>query len=386
MTETADVVIIGGGIVGSSIAYNLAVQGCTNVLIIEREERQGLGSTSKSMGGVRAQFATPINIQMSRYSIDVFSRFEEMTGHTADYKAHGYVFCATKPSHLAYLEANQAKQKTFGLNNVAIISTADIAQFVPQMRVDDIIGGSYCPTDGFVDPHSVMTGFAKSAKELGVRVWVNTDVTGINIENGQITGVQTSQGEVHAPVVVNAAGPWAANVAKLAGFDLPVKPLRRQIVKTQTCDFLPAKFPMMIDMSNGFHFRREGDAILLAWPDNEETYGFKSAFTPEFIEKVLTCALSRVPQFEDLAVNPKQCWAGMYEVTPDHHAIIGAAPGINGLFFANGFSGHGVMHSPATGRITADLILHGKCEALDASPLSVQRFAEGKLLEETAVI
>ena len=386
MTETADVIIIGGGIVGSSIAYNLAVQGCTNVLIIEREERQGLGSTSKSMGGVRAQFATPINIQMSRYSIDVFSRFEEMTGHTADYKAHGYVFCATKPSHLAYLEANQAKQKTFGLNNASMISTADIAQFVPQMRVDDIIGGSYCPTDGFVDPHSVMTGFAKSAKELGVRVWVNTEVTGINIENGQITGVQTSQSEVHAPVVVNAAGPWAANVAKLAGFDLPVKPLRRQIVKTQTCDFLPAKFPMMIDMSNGFHFRREGDAILLAWPDNEETYGFKSAFTPDFIEKVLTCALNRVPQFEDLAVNPKQCWAGMYEVTPDHHAIIGAAPDIKGLFFANGFSGHGVMHSPATGRITADLILHGKCEALDASPLSVQRFAEGKLLEETAVI
>ena len=293
MTETADVIIIGGGIVGSSIAYNLAVQGCTNVLIIEREERQGLGSTSKSMGGVRAQFATPINIQMSRYSIDVFSRFEEMTGHTADYKAHGYVFCATKPSHLEYLRANQAKQKTFGLNNAVMISTADIAQFVPQMRVDDIIGGSYCPTDGFVDPHSVMTGFAKSAKELGVRVWVNTEVTGINIENGQITGVQTSQGEVHAPVVVNAAGPWAANVAKLAGFDLPVTPLRRQIVKTQTCDFLPAKFPMMIDMSNGFHFRREGDAILLAWPDNEETYGFKSAFTPEFIEKVLTCALNR---------------------------------------------------------------------------------------------
>ncbi|HEX4946880.1 MAG TPA: FAD-dependent oxidoreductase, partial [Blastocatellia bacterium] len=267
MAETADVVIIGGGIVGSSIAYNLATQGCTNVLIIEREERQGLGSTSKSMGGVRAQFATPVNIQMSLYSIDVFARFEELTGETAGYKAHGYVFCATKESHLDYLRENQAKQKAFGLNNAVMISQAEIAEFVPQMRVDDMIGGSYCPTDGFVDPNSVMTGFAKRAKELGVRVWTNADVTGINVENGQITGVQTSRGDVHSPVVVNAAGPWAAHVSQLAGFDLPVTPLRRQIVKTQSCDFLPAKFPMMIDMSTGFHFRREGDAILLAWPD-----------------------------------------------------------------------------------------------------------------------
>ncbi len=386
MAETADVVIIGGGIVGSSIAYNLAAQGCTNVLIIEREERQGLGSTSKSMGGVRAQFATPVNIQMSLYSIDVFARFEELTGETAGYKAHGYVFCATQESHLDYLRENQTKQKAFGLDNAVMISQADIAEFVPQMRVDDMIGGSYCPTDGFVDPNSVMTGFAKRAKELGVRVWTNTEVTGINAVNGQIASVQTSQGEVQTRVVVNAAGPWAAPVAKLAGFDLPVKPLRRQIVKTQICDFLPAKFPMMIDMSTGFHFRREGDAILLAWPDDEETYGFHSSFTHDFMEKILQRAMDRVPQFEDLPVNPKQCWAGLYEVSPDHHAIIGPAPNVNGLYLANGFSGHGVMHSPATGRITADLILHGKCDVIDAAPLGVERFAAGRLLEETAVL
>jgi sarcosine oxidase subunit beta len=385
MSETADVVIIGGGIVGSSVAYHLAESGCANVLIIEREEKQGLGSTSKSMGGVRAQFATPINVQMSLYSIDLFSRFEEVMGQTADYRAHGYLFCATTEAHLKYLRENQEKQKAFGLKNAEMASREDVVKMVPQLIADDIIGGAYCPTDGFVDPYSVMTGFAKRAKELGARVWLNTAVTGVNVENGAVTGVKTTRGEVSTRNVVNAAGPWAAGVAQMAGVELPVNPLRRQIVKTQRCDFLPAKFPMVIDMSTGFHFRREGEAILMAWPDDEETCGFKTTFTHDFLEKVLTRAVERVPQFADLPVNPKQCWAGMYEVSPDHHAIIGPAPGVKGLFFANGFSGHGVMHSPASGRITADLIL-GRPSFVDPAPLRVERFAEGKLLEETAVL
>ncbi|HZF39571.1 MAG TPA: FAD-dependent oxidoreductase [Blastocatellia bacterium] len=385
MIETADVVIIGGGIVGSSVAYHLAESGCANVLIIEREEKQGLGSTSKSLGGVRAQFATPINIQMSLYSIDLFSRFEEVTGQTADYRAHGYLFCATTEAHLKYLRENQEKQRAFGLKNAEMISREDIVKMVPQMVADDLIGGAYCPTDGFVDPYGVMTGFAKRAKELGARIWLNTAVTGVNIENGAVTGVRTTNGEVSTRNVVNAAGPWAAGIARMAGVDLPVTPLRRQIVKTQRCDFLPAKFPMVIDMSTGFHFRREGEAILMAWPDDEETHGFKTAFTHDFLEKILTRAVDRVPEFVDLPVNPKQCWAGMYEVSPDHHAIIGPAPGVKGLFFANGFSGHGVMHSPASGRITADLIL-GRRSFVDPAPLGVERFAEGRLLEETAVL
>jgi sarcosine oxidase, subunit beta len=385
MPTTADVVIIGGGIVGSSIAYHLAESGCANVLVVEREEKQGLGSTGKSMGGVRAQFATPINIQMSIYSIDLFSRFEEVTGQTADYRAHGYLFCATTEAHLNYLLENQEKQKAFGLKNAEMVSREDVVKMVPQLIADDFIGGAYCPTDGFVDPYGVMTGFAKRAKELGARVWLDTAVTGVNVENGAVTGVRTTRGEISTRNVVNAAGPWAASVAQMAGVELPVTPLRRQIVKTQRCDFLPAKFPMVIDMSTGFHFRREGEAILMAWPDAEETYGFNTTFTHDFLERILTRAVDRVPQFADLPVNPKQCWAGMYEVSPDHHAIIGPAPGVKGLFFANGFSGHGVMHSPASGRITADLIL-GRRSFVDAAPLGIERFAEGRLLEETAVL
>ena len=403
MTETAEVVIIGSGIVGSSVAYHLAEQGCTNVLVIEREAHQGKGSTGKSMGGVRAQFATPVNIQMSRYSIDFFSRFDEVMGHPADYRAHGYLFCATTERHLEYLKTNRERQLALGVKNVELVSREDIAKFVPQLRVDDILGGTFCQTDGFVDPHSVMMGFMLNARERGVRLWLDTQVTGIEVERGagtagispasdpgsttsRITGVMTTRGRVSTPIVVNAAGAWAAEVAGFAGSELPVEPLRRQLVPTEPFDGLPQRFPMVIDMSTGFHFRREGKGILLAWNDPDETPGFKTDFDPAFVEKILTRAADRVPRLAEAEVNPRRAWAGLYEMTPDHHAVIGPAPDVAGLYFVNGFSGHGVMHSPASGRITADLILNGHSELVDATQLNVARFARGQLLEETAVL
>jgi sarcosine oxidase subunit beta len=418
--ETADVVIIGSGIVGSSVAYHLAQAGCANVLVIEREAHQGKGSTGKSMGGVRAQFSTPVNIQMSRYSIDFFSRFDEVVGHPADYRAHGYLFCATNERHLAYLKANRERQNALGVTNVEWVTPEDIVAMVPQMRVDDILGGTLCPTDGFVDPHSVMMGFMLNARERGARLWLDTQVTGIRVDSetgdpsasarqslaennhlgfaakaeplrtsgrqSRIAGVETSRGFVSTRVVVNAAGAWAAEVAGMAGADLPVEPLRRQLVPTEPFDQLPKRFPMVIDMSTGFHFRREGKGILLAWNDPEETSGFKTEFDPAFVEKILTHAASRVPLLAEAEVNPRRAWAGLYEMTPDHHAIIGPAPNVEGLYFVNGFSGHGVMHSPASGRIAADLVLQGHSDLIDATQLSVNRFSEGKLLEETAVL
>lgn len=386
MTDTADVVIIGSGIVGSSVAYHLADAGCASVLMIEREAHQGLGSTGKSMGGVRAQFATPVNIQMSIHSIAFFSTFDEVVGYPADYRPHGYLFVATTDKHLDYLKANRERQMALGLKGVELISREDIVKLLPQLRADDVVGGTFCPTDGFVDPHSVMMGFSTRARERGARLWLNTTVTGIEVAGGAVKAVDTTRGRVETRTVVNAAGAWAAGVARMAGAELPVEPLRRQLAPTEPFDGLPKKFPMVIDMSTGFHFRREGAGILLAWNDPEETPGFKTDFDPRFIEKVLTRAADRVPCLADAAVNPRRCWAGLYEMTPDHHGIIGPSPTVKGLYFANGFSGHGVMHSPASGHITSELILKGRSDLLDATLLSVERFATGKLLEETAVL
>src|SRR5205823_5854567 len=209
-------------------------------------------------------FATPVNIKMSRYSIDFFSNFDEVLGHPADYRAHGYLFCATTERHLDYLKTNREKQLALGVKNVELVSREDIVGMVPQLRADDVVGGTFCPTDGFVDPHSVMMGFMLKARERGVKLWLDTKVTSIEVEPelGRVTGVMTTRGVVSTRVVVNAAGPWAAEVAKMAGAELPVEPLRRQLVPTEPFDKLPQRFPMVIDMSTGFHFRREGKGIL----------------------------------------------------------------------------------------------------------------------------
>ena len=385
--QTAEVVIIGGGIVGASIAWHLTEAGCRSVLIVERESHQGKGSTGKSMGGVRAQFATIPNIQMSLYSIPFYAAFEERLGHPSGYSPQGYLFVANKPSHLQYLRTNQVLQKSLGLSQARMLAQEEIVAIVPQLRADDVLGGSFCPTDGFVDPYSVMVGFTTRACEQGATLWRSTEVTAIHHNGKGITGVETTRGEVSTRVVVNAAGPWAAEVAALAGIQLPVEPMRRMLIPTEPFDGVSHKIPMVVDMSTGFHFRPESLGFLLAWNDPEEKMGFNTNFEPSFIEKVLTLAADRVPCFENLAVNPKRAWAGLYEMSPDHHAIIGPVAEPAGFFCANGFSGHGVMHAPATGRMVADLVLQGRTDVIDkVEVLSPTRFARGELLHETALL
>lgn len=384
--QTAEVVIIGGGIVGSSIAYHLTAAGCRDVLVIERETAQGKGSTGKSMGGVRAQFSTPVNIQMSLYSIPFYASFDDKLGYPADYRPQGYLFCATNEKHLAYLRSNYEKQIAMGLKDVRLVSGNEIRDMFPQLRGDDIVGGSFCSSDGFVDPYSVMVGLMTWAADHGARLWKHTEVTCIDRDAQGIFTVQTGRGAVSTRKVVNAAGAWSKSVAAMVGVDLPVEPLRRMLVPTEPFDQFPHSAPMIIDMSNGFHFRPEALGFLLAWNDPEETPGYKMDFDPAFIEKILVRAADRVPVFENLAVNPKRAWAGLYEMTPDHHPILGEAPGVPGFFLANGFSGHGVMHAPATGKILSDLIGTGKTDLIDASLLGLSRFAEGRTIHETAVL
>ncbi len=384
--QTAEVVIIGGGIVGSSIAYHLIAAGCKDVLVIERETAQGKGSTGKSMGGVRAQFSTPVNIQMSLYSIPFYASFEERLGNPCDYRPQGYLFCATNDKHMAYLRANYEKQVAMGLKDVRMVTGDEIRGRFPQLRADDIVGGSFCSSDGFVDPYSAMIGFMTWAADHGAKLWKNTPVTGITRDANGISVVETTRGPVSTRKLVNAAGAWAAGIAKMLDVDLPVEPLRRMLVPTEPFDQFPHSAPMIIDMSNGFHFRPEALGFLLAWNDPEETPGYKTDFEPSFIEKILTRAADRVPVFENLAVNPKRAWAGLYEMTPDHHPILGEAPGVPGFFLANGFSGHGVMHAPATGKILSDLVLTGQTSLIDARLLDLARFAEGRTIHESAVL
>ena len=392
MAETADVVIIGGGIVGASIAYHLAEAGCPDVLVVERGVEQGLGSTGQATGGVRAQFSTRINIQMSLYSIDFFSHFEEATNCQSGYQPNGYLFVATSEQHLEYLKRARERQRAAGLETVEIVSRKDIGEMVPQLRTDDVFGGSYCPTDGLIEPLSVMRGFMQRAFERGVRLWLAAEVTGIEVEHGSVSGVRTTRGRISTRAVVNASGAWAAQVARLAGLELPVVPLRRQLVTARLSEDLPARLPMVIDMTDGFHFRRApvtetgATGVRMAWPDPLETPGFKTEFEQSFIEKISRRAAHRAPLLARAIVDESLCRAGLYEMTPDHHAIIGEAPGVRGLFLANGFSGHGVMHSPATGRLVSELILHKETRLLDIKPLGLERFAEGRLIEETSIL
>ena len=387
LMQTADVVVVGGGIVGASVAWHLTEAGCRNVLILEREAHQGKGSTGKSMGGVRAQFATKPNIQMSLYSIPFYAAFEEHLGHPSGYRAQGYLFVATLPKHLEYLQTNQKLQKSLGLEQARMMSCEEIGAMVPELRCDDVLGGSFCPTDGFIDPYSAMVGFTQRACQQGAAIWRSTEVTGIQRDASGVTGVETSRGPVSTRVVVNAAGPWSSEVAALAGIPLPVEPMRRMLVPTEPFDGVSHRSPMVVDMSTGFHFRPESLGFLLAWNDPEEKTGFNTEFEPAFIEKVLTLAADRVPCFENLAVNPKRAWAGLYEMSPDHHAIIGPVAELRGFYCANGFSGHGAMHAPATGRIVADLIVSGETEVVgEIEVLSPARFAKGELLHETAVL
>jgi len=386
VNSSADVVIIGGGIVGASIAYQLTSAGCRNVLILEREAHQGKGSTGKSMGGVRAQFSTSVSIRMSLFSIPFFRDFEQTIGHPSGYRPQGYLFVATNDRHLKYLRDNYERQIALGLKTVKLVDTAEIVKLVPELRSDDIIGGSFCSTDGFVDPYSVMTGFTLRAIAQGAEVEREVTVTGIERDAQGVAAVNTTQGRIATRTAVNCAGAWSASIAKMVGLDLPVEPLRRMLVPTEPFDKIAHSAPMTIDMSTGFHFRPEGLGLLMAWNDPDERPGFNTQFDRAFVEKILTHAVSRVPVLEEVEVNPSRAWAGLYEMTPDHHPVLGEAPGIKGFYLANGFSGHGVMHSPATGKIMADLILTGKTDLIDASLLNYSRFAEGRLIEETAVL
>ena len=394
------IVIIGSGVVGASVAFHLTEKGANDVLILEREPLQGLGSTGKATGGVRSQFETEINIKMSQYSIDFFNRWDFDCG----YEPRGYLFFATKQSELEYLKRNVEKQKSLGVKGVEIVDTQTISEIVKGLNCEDIIGGSFGKTDGFINPLAVMKRFTEKALTNGAKIQFETEVISIETSGGKVKSVETNQGKIECETVVICAGAWAKKLAKTADVDLPVEPLKRQIIWAKSEKPLQEDLPMVIDIGSGFHFRPACDwnasgslamsakhkknannEILFAYPDQDERSSFNTNFDQSFIPKVYERAEKRAKFLAETIPILAKCRAGLYENTPDHHAILGGCS-VEGLYFANGFSGHGVMHSPASGRALAEIILDGEAKFLDVSCLSLDRFAKGELLHETAFI
>ncbi|MDQ3219993.1 MAG: FAD-binding oxidoreductase [Acidobacteriota bacterium] len=382
--KKAEIIIIGSGVIGASVAFHLTARGAKDVLILERDTEQGRGSTGKATGGVRAQFETDINIKMSLYSLDFFRGWDYDCG----YDPRGYLFFATEKAHLDYLRRNVEKQKSLGVGFVEMIDTETVAELVPGLNCEDIVGGSFGASDGFIDPLAVMQGFTEEALRNGAGIDYETQVVSIETKSGRVSYVVTNKGRIKCEKIVLCTGAWAKTLAKTAGIDLPVEPLKRQIVWARSKKQLPPNLPMVIDIGTGFHFRpakNSVDEILFAYPDPDEKPSFNTDFDEAFIGKVYEKAKHRAPFLYETDVIREKCRAGLYENTPDHHAILGDCA-IEGLYFANGFSGHGVMHSPAAGRALSEIILDGKSSFLNVSCLSLERFDKGEFLHETAFI
>ncbi len=388
----AEIVIIGAGVVGASAAFHLTKRGAADVLILESEAAQGKGSTGKATGGVRAQFETKINIRMSLYSLNFFASCDFDCG----YEPRGYLFFATDERQFDYLKRNVEFQKSLGVKAVEIVDTKTISEICPILNCADIIGGSFGKHDGFINPLAVMRGFTEKAIEKGAKIQFETTVSEIEIKNGKVKAVVTNLGKIECEKIVLATGAKAKILARTAGIDLPVAPQKRQIVWAQSEKRLPENTPMVIDIGSGFHFRPARDfndstanadntEVLFAYPNQARENSFDTDFDESFIAEVYRKARHRSAFLFNTKPIREKCRAGLYENTPDHHAIIGDCE-IEGLYFCNGFSGHGVMHSPAAGRAIAEIILDGKANFLDVSCLSLERFAKGELLHETAFI
>jgi sarcosine oxidase subunit beta len=382
--ETAEVVIVGGGIIGASIAYHLAARGMKDVMLLEKEIFFGAESTGKCAGGIRAQFTTPVNIRLSMRSVGKFERFADEMGVPIVFHQVGYMFMSTTPAQWEAAQRNVALQRSLGLE-VDLLTADQVTARVPELRADDIVGATFCATDGIGDPHEFLQGYLKRNRDLGVRVVNQRPVTGIRLENGRVTGVETSAGPVSTPVVVNAAGAWSPMVGKHVGLDLPIQPVRRHIATTAPLEFVKPTYPMMVDNGTGLYMHPESGGLLMGMAKRDEPPAYRTDVDEEFVMEIATAAVDRMPALEVAEINA--AWAGLYEVTPDHHPIITAHDGVPGFYTCAGFSGHGFMHAPAAGEVVAQLILDGKSD-IDVSVLGMARFAtpEKHGVEEVMVI
>jgi sarcosine oxidase subunit beta len=375
----ASVAVVGGGVIGASVAYHLAVRGARDVVVLDRGAGPGEGSTGRATGGFRAQFGSAINVRLSLLAREKLLRFSQEIGADPAYLAAGYLWLAGSEAELADLRAGRALQRAEGLHEAVEVGPGEIARLNPALRLEGVIGGTFCPTDGFIRPRRILDGYLAAARRCGVRIEWQTEVTGFDQRgDGRIVAVETSHGTIGVDAVVNAAGAWAAPLARMAGVDLPVSPLRRQVAITTPCELLPAMMPMTIFAGDGFHLRvRDGRVLLLRPTPGVPGRPFDIRVDPEWIDAVTETAQRRVPVLRGATIDRPGCWAGLYEVSPDKHAILGAAPACGNLFLINGSSGHGVMHAPALGQLLAEIICDGTASTLDVTALRPSRFDEG---------
>lgn len=376
-----EVVILGAGIMGASAAWHLARRGVRGIVLLERGAAAGAGSTARATGGFRAQYATPINVRLSLLARAKLASFESDTGVDPGYAPHGYLWLASRERELAALADARRIQHASGLAEALPVTPDDIRRLNPAVSDAGLLGGAWCPTDGFIRPLDLLAGYLGAAERLGAQVRWGVEASGIELAAGsKVVAVRTGAGRIACGAVVNALGPWAASVMSDTGFSLPVTPLRRQVAATVPTDVLPAVMPMTIFVGDGFHFRVRDGRVLLLWPTlGAPGLPFDTSIEPGWVQAVVAKAHARVPVLRSVPVDAGACWAGLYEMSPDRHAILGATPGVPNLFLINGSSGHGVMHAPALGQLLAEIICDGRATTFDARPLRPERFAEGDL-------
>ena len=370
LPSSAAVVVIGGGVIGTSTAFHLAEAGVGDVVLVERDALAS-GSTSRAAGGVRAQFSDELNVAIALRSLDAFARFDIRPGAEIDLHQVGYLFLLDRAADVAAFERSVALQNALGVTS-RMIEVAEAERLCPLAGTGGVLAATYCPIDGHASPEAVVQGYATAARARGAHLETNCAVTAIDANGGQIAAVETTSGRVETGTVVCAAGVWSREIAAMVAEELPVEPVKRQVWFTGPASGIPAEIPFTVDFTSGLYFHREGPGLLFGMADRPQAPGFDAEHDPAHLERVSGVAERRVPRLTELGI--KGGWTGYYEVTPDHNALIGEAPGVSRFLYATGFSGHGFLQGPAVGEIMRDLVLE-RPPFVDVTPLTAERFA-----------
>ena len=382
MRESAEIVVIGAGIMGCAIAHALAERGQTDVIVLERDAI-ARGATADAAGGIRQQFSTATNIELASRSVRVWETYEEHFGIDINFRQQGYLFLLDSPEEEATFRTNLALQQSMNVPS-RWVTPDEIREIHPHITLDNVIGGTFCPEDGWADTYNCTIGFARAARARGVTFQEETEVTGITVENGRVTGVTTTNGSISTPTVIIASGPQTRLVGNLAGVELPVDPYRRMSFITEPFDTLPQTLPMTIEFSTGLYFHPESRGFLIGMANRAEASSFNKTVDEDWMVTNVENLIRRAPAFEDASI--MRGWAGFYEVTPDDNPLVGWVDGIDGLAVAAGFSGHGFMQGPAIGACMAELLLDGVASTVDITPFRPSRFREGLFNQEHNVI